>query len=231
MSFPGFTRVPATRLIYFINRDGVVSDSQPSGDVISFIMIEPQIDGTHQMVRMATNCSSKILNLGGALYQSDGTMVKAIDAENLPSLLDMNSDLGKVVGEACRVAMEKRSFSGNFAIKSAMTALFGNFDPSTQSSSEIVRGDNGDEDSKVTVLTNSSFEQAGTIKQLLVTSTQVPIENCHACGARVGAYVFTNREGAGYSNFRTERYYDSERLAQLATLNRSSLRPMFLDFP
>jgi hypothetical protein len=91
--------------------------------------------------------------------------------------------------------MDKRAFSGDFGVQKAFTALFENYDPQSRSSSVLVKGDTGDESGKLTLLLDSPFSQGGARKHLLVTSTAIPGEDCHACGARIGAYVFANREG------------------------------------
>ena len=202
-SFPGFTRVTPTSQ-YFINRAGVQIDSQGDHDVVSFVMIALHSDGSHQMLQMETDCSSRMFNNGGTRYQKDGQMLGSIEADHQFSPLN-GSDLSKAAFEACRAAREKQAFSGAFDARKALTALFGNYSPGTKSSSVTVHraeeftntdgtaGPNAT--GKLTVVLDSPFTQRGAAKRLLVTATTVEGEECHACPARIGAFLFANVAG------------------------------------
>jgi hypothetical protein len=192
-AYPGFTEIAArTSVPYFINKDEVQTDSN---DVVSYTVVVPQKNGQYQMLRMATNCSSAVASEGGTLYESDGKISRQIDADKQPIPLDKSSDMGKVAANACQIALEKRSFSGAFDIRRALPALFGNYDPSKQFSSVKVKTDTGTEDGKLIVLLDSPFSQEKIEKHLIVTSTSVPSEMCHACGARIGVFILASREG------------------------------------
>jgi hypothetical protein len=87
------------------------------------------------------------------------------------------------------------AFTGNFTVPAAFAALFGNYDPSTQSSLVPVIGryEAANQTGKVTLLLDSSLSEGGVQKHLLVTSTTVDDEQAHVDGARIGAYVFADR--------------------------------------
>ena len=88
------------------------------------------------------------------------------------------------------------AFRGEFSVSKAFTYLFGNYDPSSKSSSVVIRDENGENPSgKSTLILDGPFFQNGEQKHLLVTSTAVSGEDCHACDAGIGAYVFARREG------------------------------------
>jgi uncharacterized RDD family membrane protein YckC len=92
----------------------------------------------------------------------------------------------------------EHAFTGDFAIERAFTALFGNYDPSSQSSSVTVTGGNSDSSShrgKLTLILDRPFSQRGVQKHLLVTSTTVEGEEAHVDAARLGAYLFAARAG------------------------------------
>jgi hypothetical protein len=154
-------------------------------------------DGSYQMLDMATDCSSRIFNDGGTRYKRDGQMLGPVNADQQPSPLT-SSDLSRAALEACRAARENQSFGGAFDAQKALTALFGNYDVGSKTSSVTVAREcsySGRALGTLSVMLDSLFSQAGTAKHLLVTSTTVEGEDGHACGARIGAFVFTNRAG------------------------------------
>ena len=87
------------------------------------------------------------------------------------------------------------AFTGNFTVSAAFAAVFGSYDPSSQSSLApvISRYDATNRTGNVTLLLDSPFSEGGVQKHLLVTSTTVDDEQAHVDGAKIGAYVFANR--------------------------------------
>jgi uncharacterized membrane protein len=93
-------------------------------------------------------------------------------------------------------APTKGAFDGEFSVNKALISLFGNYDPSHKSSSVVVTNEKADNSTgNVTLLLDSPFFQGSEQKHLLVTSTAVTGEECHACDAEIGAYVYARREG------------------------------------
>jgi hypothetical protein len=93
-------------------------------------------------------------------------------------------------------APTKGAFDGEYSANKALISLFGNYDSSHQSSSVVITNENGDNTTgKLTLLLDSPFSQGSEQKHLLVTSTAVTGEECHACDAEIGAYVYARREG------------------------------------
>jgi len=91
----------------------------------------------------------------------------------------------------------EQPLSGDFVEETALSSLFGNYDSVEKSSSVTVIGrlDSLSHAGKLTLILDSPFSQRGAEKHLLVTSTTVEGEDCHACGARIGTYLFANRAG------------------------------------
>lgn len=90
-----------------------------------------------------------------------------------------------------------QALSGDFIEETALSSLFGNYDSVEKSSSVTVIGrlDSLSHAGKLTLILDSPFSQGGVQKHLLVASTTVEGEDCHACGARIGTYLFANRAG------------------------------------
>ena len=94
---------------------------------------------------------------------------------------------------------QANAFAGEFSASKAFTFLFGNYDPASKSASVVV-SDEAVQNSRgtSTLILDSSFTQGGEQKHLLVTSTAVLGEDCHACDAGIGAYLFVKR-GEGWT--------------------------------
>jgi hypothetical protein len=101
-----------------------------------------------------------------------------------------------VLNHKAPTAPTKGAFDGEYSANKALISLFGNYDSSHQSSSVVITNENGDNTTgKLTLLLDSPFSQGSEQKHLLVTSTAVTGEECHACDAEIGAYVYARREG------------------------------------
>jgi hypothetical protein len=166
-------------------------------------MIALESDGSYQMLQLATDCSSRFFSNGGTRYQKNGQMLGSIEADHQPSPLT-SSDLSKAALEACQAAKERWAFNGAFSAPKALTALFGNYDGKSKSSSVTVqRAELSETDGtagasaggKLTVMLDSPFTKGGAAKHLLVTTTTVEGEEGHPYQARIGAFLFANRTG------------------------------------
>lgn len=86
------------------------------------------------------------------------------------------------------------SATEEFTVSNALTLLFGHYNLASHTSSVTIGGQRG----TLRVLLDQPFSDlsdGAVTKHLLVTSTIPNGAKCHACGAVIGAYVFTNRAG------------------------------------
>ncbi len=191
IQFPGYTNVnTSTAHRYLIDRHAVSKVMQHGTELLSFPLIAPEPNNSYRLLHIRTDCSSLLANDGGSLYQADGTMLQSIAGDDRPIPLNADSDLGKVALDACQTEAEKNYFGGDFESAKAMLALFKNYDSGSKSSQVTIRDDSGEGIGTVTTLLNTRFDQQGIQKHLMVISTKVKGDDCHACGARIGAYVF-----------------------------------------
>ncbi|HZL29341.1 MAG TPA: hypothetical protein VFC39_22650 [Acidobacteriaceae bacterium] len=90
--------------------------------------------------------------------------------------------------------LQPNAFTGEFSASKAFTFLFGNYDAASKSASVSV-SDQASQQSRgtSTLILDKSFAQGGEQKHLIVVSTATAGEDCHACDAGIGAYLFVRR--------------------------------------
>jgi hypothetical protein len=90
--------------------------------------------------------------------------------------------------------LQPNAFAGEFSASKAFTFLFGNYDAASKSASVIV-SDQAAQQSRgtSTLILDQSFAQGDEQKHLIVVSTAISGEDCHACDAGISAYLFVRR--------------------------------------
>jgi hypothetical protein len=90
--------------------------------------------------------------------------------------------------------LQPNAFAGDFSASKALTFLFGNYDAASKSASVIVSDQSAQQSRGTsTLILDKSFAQGAEQKHLIVVSTAISGEDCHACDAGIGAYLFVRR--------------------------------------
>ncbi|WP_263377536.1 hypothetical protein [Granulicella paludicola] len=87
------------------------------------------------------------------------------------------------------------AITGEFKMSKALSVVYGNYDPATKSSVVHTKNMSGESSpGHAIVILDSTYVQKSIRKHLLVTSAAADGEDCHACGAQVDAFVFSQTQ-------------------------------------